>query len=398
MKTEGMQEVLRVWQLRSVAFASLLLGGACEALGAEVTANSEPTVLAPSDAIPTEQWRRVETSVDRALAYLASQQRTDGTFPALPAVQPAVTSLCVMAFLSCGHLPGMGPYGEQLERSIDYVLSCQANDGMFSLSKLESRHIDKGASHAGVYNHSIAGLMLSETYGVTDPPRADKIRPAIAKAIDFARGIQARKKRLPQDHGGWRYFYQLFNHTPADADLSVTGWHLMFYRSAKNAEFDVPKEFIDDAMGFVHRCYRPAEGTFVYALHGQYDVRHTRGMVGCGILSLAMGGQHRTEQARRAGDWVLRHPFDKYGETFGYRDRFFYSAYYCSQGMFQLGGKYWNEFYPPLVTVLLSCQRPNGSWPPEPACGDRVFGNNYTTALCVLTLTPPFQLIPIYQR
>lgn len=366
--------------------------------GADPATPVNSSFVESSEALPADRRGKVEASVDRALAYLASQQLPDGTFPGPPAAQPAITSLCVMAFLSRGHQPGVGPYGDGLDRAIDHVLSCQADDGMFSLRKVERYHVDKGASHTGVYNHAIAGLMLSEAFGVTDAERAEKIRPAVAKALAFARSIQARRKRLPQDHGGWRYFYQLFNHTPSDADLSVTGWHLMFYRSAKNAEFEVPKEFIDDAMAYVERCHRPAEGTFVYALHGEQDVRHTRGMVGCGILSLAMGGRHRTEDARRAGDWVLRNPFDKYGETVGYRDRFFYSAYYCSQAMFQLGGDYWKQFYPPLVATLLGSQRPNGSWPPEPECGDRVFGDCYTTALSVLSLTPPFQLMPIYQR
>ena len=36
-----------------------------------------------------------------------------------------MTSFCVMAFLSRGHTPGFGPYGKQLDRAIDYVLSCQ---------------------------------------------------------------------------------------------------------------------------------------------------------------------------------------------------------------------------------------------------------------------------------
>ena len=121
-------------------------------------------------------------------------------------------------------------------------------------------------------------------------------------------------------------------------------------------------------------------------------------MVGAGVLCLAMAGQHQTRIAQRAGDWLLTRPFQRFGETVGGGDRFFYSAYYCSQAMAQLGGKYWKQFFPNLVNVLLQNQQPSGEWPPEPYGSDRTFGNTYTTAMAVLSLTPPLQLLPVYQR
>src|SRR2546422_244800 len=85
-----------------------------------------------AEVLPSGQWRQVEGSVDRALAWLASRQSADGSFPTIASAQPAVTSLCVMAFLSRGHQPGHGPYGEQINRGIDFVISCQKPDGLFS--------------------------------------------------------------------------------------------------------------------------------------------------------------------------------------------------------------------------------------------------------------------------
>jgi len=78
-------------------------------------------------------------------------------------------------------------------------------------------------------------------------------------------------------------------------------------------------------------------------------------------------------------------------------DRYHYSAYYCSLAMFQLGGEYWAQFYPRLVRVLLRHQTRDGSWQAESG-PDGIFGDRYTTALMVLALTPPYQLLPIYQR
>ena len=76
----------------------------------------------------------------------------------------------------------------------------------------------------------------------------------------------------------------------------------------------------------------------------------------------------------------------------------FFIAVTISQAMAQLGGRYWEEFFPQLVDVLLENQAADGSWPAEPHSGDDKFGNAYTTALAVLSLTPPYQLLPVYQR
>ena len=90
---------------------------------------------------------------------------------------------------------------------------------------------------------------------------------------------------------------------------------------------------------------------------------------------------------------LLRH-----GEQIGVDDGFFYSAYYCSQAAAQLGGDYWKGIYAPLADTLLGAQNADGSWPPEPQKKIALFGNAYTTAMAVLSLTPPYQLLPVYQR
>ena len=187
--------------------------------------------------------------------------------------------------------------------------------------------------------------------------------------------------------------------TGVDSDLSVTGWQLMFFRSAKNAEFDVPEDSVKQALEYVQRMWDPTSGAFHYQnLNGQ-RIRMTRGMTGAGILCLSMAGQHQTIMARSAGDWLLLHPYKFFGEVIPHQyDRLFYSAYYCSQAMAQLGGRYWEKFFPSLVEVLLKNQAADGSWPAEPDNGDEIFGNDYTTALAILSLTPPYQLLPVYQR
>ena len=125
-------------------------------------------------------------------------------------------------------------------------------------------------------------------------------------------------------------------------------------------------------------------------------LRMLRGLAGDGAAEVD-DGTLLAEMARRVGDWLLARPFDTYGATNHHYDRFHYSAYYCSNAMAQLGGDYWRKFFPTLSKTLLDAQSPDGSWLAESG-EDSMYGPAYPTALSVLTLTPAYQLLPIYQR
>jgi hypothetical protein len=351
-----------------------------------------------SDALSTEEWKRVDRGVERALAWLAQQQNPDGSFPTREQGQPAVTSLCVMAFLSAGHQPDVGIHGRRLNRAIDFALECQQPSGLFSYVAPENAHVHQGASHAATYNHAIAGLMLTEAYGQVDRERSARIEKAVNAALRMTIRLQVEpEKDNAIDAGGWRYLWKPGSFTPSDSDLSVTGWHLMFLRSAKNAQFEVPDSLVTGGVKYVERCFDAEQGGFMYGLVG-VDRYVSRGTMGVGALSLALGGKHNTPMARQVGDWLLRRPFAVYGETTNSHDRFHYAAYYCSNAMAQLGGHYWREMFPTLANTLLDNQAPEGYWASESGGGDHIYGPVYPTALSVLTLTPAYQLLPIYQR
>jgi len=349
-----------------------------------------------------EQWDRLDRAVERGLRFLSREQRPDGSFPTTPESQPGVTSLCIMAFLARGHQPGKGPFGSQIERAIDYVLDMQdPHVGALMADQWVGPRFDsvrrisdgKPGSFAGNYNHGIAGVMLGEVYGMTGAKRHERIRQAILKALDYTRKQQLRPKRNPGDRGGWRYVH--VNGTN-DSDLSVTAWQLMFLRCARNAEFDVPKEWVQQAMDYVHRAFDVQQKGFIYALAGD-DRYCSRGMVGAGIVCLELGGEHHSEAAKMAGDWILRASFEPYRNYSHPEDRYHYGAFYCSQAMFQLGGDYWHRFFPKLLSVLADAQHADGSWDLE-VPNDSEYGVCYPSALAVLALATPYQLLPIYQR
>lgn len=374
------------FQFRTCAILLLLVSG---------TLYAEDRPAKSDDLLTTDQWQRLEKCVDKALEYLAANQNKDGSFKSPVTGQPGITSLCVLAFAAKGHLPEQGQYGAKLESAIDYVLRTQQDDGLLFPMPIDGRVWPDNRHKTGIYNHVISALMLSEVYGTTSGPMAERIEQAIRKAVQFTRAQQKRPKPHPHDRGGWRYLV-MDSGSQNDSDLSVTGWQILFLRSAKNGGFDVADESIDSAMEYVRRAYEPVSGTFSYG-HANLRPQNTRGMIGSGILSLSMGGEHDSEMAQKAGQFLLKHPLDQYNRIIQRSERFHYSAYYCSQGMYQLGGEYWRGFYPSMMKTLVQSQRGDGSWLPE-ANRDGEFGSSYTTALSVLALAPIYQLLPIYQR
>lgn len=357
----------------------------------------------PSDVLSAAEWKRVDAAVERALAWLAGQQQANGSFPTLETGQPGVTSLSIMAFVSHGHVPGEGRYGMQLERAIDFVLSCQKQNGLVTLlgpeGSLVNRHVpDHEIGICAAYNHAISSLVLSETYGMSRAERARRIQLTVERSLRVSLAMQRWPKDNADDCGGWRY---IDDTDGVDSDLSVTGWELMFLRSARNAGFDVGEKPIADAIAYVRRCYEPQLGTFEYA-NGPADDQ-SRCMAGAGILALAHAGHHQSTEAQQSGRWLLAHDFTDYNVLIPFNqgwvhDRYHYGLFNSCQGMYQLGGEYWKQFFPPTVATLLEHQQPDGSWPSDSHWHDGQFGNAYTTALVVMTLGAPNQLLPVFQR
>ena len=123
----------------------------------------------------------------------------------------------------------MGPTGPTLTRNVSYELGVTA-----------------------AYNHAISSLTLAEIYGMGQRKESAQLSAAIKKALAATLEMQRWPKDQSHDLGGWRY---IIDEGPDDSDLSITGWHLMFLRSARNAGFDVGQEPIDDAVKYVRRTF-----------------------------------------------------------------------------------------------------------------------------------------------
>lgn len=362
---------------------------------------------AKEEILTEQQWQQLDESVERALVWLASQQQPNGSFPTLMQGQPGVTGLVVMAFAAHGHTPGQGPYGKVLDNAVRYIVSCQKPNGLLAQVAPKgmkiSRNVSRTVGGTATYNHGISSLALSEVYASSTATSAKEIGAVIEKSIAASLAMQSWPKVRKVDRGGWRYLDLLpRNGEPVDSNLSNTVWQMLFLRSAKNAGFDVPQESVDGAVEFIRNCFHPKYRTFVL-MPSNMDHR-TRGMSGAGVIALALAGKHDSPEAQTAGDWILENTFLEYNkiEPFGQRgfldDRYHHGVFFCTQATYQLGGRHWREFFPPMIQVILANQRQVGSWDTESHSSDQKFGNAYTTALMVLSLGAPNQLLPVLQR
>lgn len=383
-----------------LGFVMLLAALSTNALFAQAETERLP---APSvRVLDKAQWKQIDDSVRRGLEWLISQQKEDGAFKTIELGQPGVTAFCLMAFLAQGESPASGKYQQELAAAVNFIAVQQKRNGLIATAVPNTtqipRNVENAVGSSSVYNHAISALALCEVYGQCKPEQTKRLTSVIEKAIAATLEMQQWGPKQKEDVGGWRYLNPRKRNE--HSDLSIAGWHLMFLRSARNAGFEVPKESIDAAVKYVENCFNKKRQ--VHAYIGRRPGACTRAMAGAGVLALAHAGKFGSKQSLASGDWILKHDFKNYNDdtpiygAFLSEEQYHYACLLCTQAMFQLGGYYWEQFFPPLVETLIANQQPDGAWPPEKA--EARFGNCYTTSLCVLSLSVPSQILPIFQR
>jgi hypothetical protein len=342
--------------------------------------------LLPSlDAAGKPEREPFDDAIDRGLEYLAGNQAADGSWSSRQGPDTAVTSLCVMSFMSAGHVPGEGKYGGGVDKGIKYVLDQQQRNGLFAGSF---------QGQMEMYQHGISTLMIAEAIGMLPDRREAKI---LREKLELAVGVILKAQVSGGgDGGGWRYSVR-----SVDADISVTGWQLMALRAAKNVGCDVPAEHIEQAGAYIKRCWDPSTGGYRYQRHQPVTVPCT----GTSVLALSLieKGYFKSTEAYKAGSYLLRNQLDPR------RPHFFYGIYYTSQAMFQIGERrkdennndnnYWLSYRKHLHELLLRQNPPMaaGCWKGY-GWDDLNVGTRYCTAMAILALTVEYRFLPIYQR
>ncbi len=366
-----------------------------------------PLLLAPAAVAQEPQRRDVgagdfqvpiteahEQAVARGLEWLARNQRADGGWLGEVGFKlnstyrvtrdgethVGVTALAGMAFLAGGHLPGRGPYGQVLDRCVDFVVSCVQDDGYIT--------------HAGtrMYSHAFATLFLAEVYGMT---HREDVGVKLQKAVDFIVKSQ-------NEEGGWRYVP-----LARESDMSIVVCQSLALRAARNIGIRVPKSTVDRAIAYVVASavvddprqqrlrmghYRSDIGTFRYQIED--NSRSTFPLTAAGVTALHGLGIYSHDLIVK-GIEFLNAELPEFNRERGESEHYFfwYGHYYGVQAMYSRGGHDWVNYFTRLRDFLLRKQDPDGSWD-NPVGPGEAFG----TAMAVLILEIPFNFLPIFHR
>ncbi len=339
-----------------------------------------------------------EESLRKGLDWLAKNQGPDGNWGSSDL---GLVGMGALAFMSAGHSPGRGKYGQPLKRALDYVTNNAKPSGLLNISDQQR----------DMYNHGLATFVLGQAHGMSSTPDR-KLNTALDRALKLISNTQC-------EDGGWDYraHRQQNGH-----DLSLAVMQAKALRSAVDSGLEVPPEVIDLAIKSVREHYCPQDGRrdrpeaeqqkvpgqFTYGKGGGGG---TIAMAACGVVCMQEFGQY--------DDWRIQKNMEVISASIsqlpkprphdGSMPYDAYTMYYVGQALYQVNGEHWQANYPKLRDYLVTSQvksdndpKENGSWRDHGAQGGgRVGGregNLYATSVACFVLAIPNRYLPILQE
>ena len=349
-----------------------------------------PLVGTPSTTRAEGDWEitpESEKAVERGLHWLAQNQGAAGNWQSNDL---GLVSLGALAFLSAGHAPDRGPYGDNVRRALDYVISNAKPSGLLNVA-------DEGRD---MYNHGLAVFVLTQAYGLSSDHR---LSPTLDRGIKLITNIQC-------EDGGWDYKAKRLQ---SGHDLSLAVMQAKALRGAMDIGLEISPSTIEPAIEYVRARYKPTgnadgkqygddpqsklPGAFTYNGGGT-----TTAMAAAGSVCLQEFGKYDDFRIKRSMDSVCedikqRMPIQKGNIPFDA-----YTMYYVAQGLYQIGGPRWREHYPLVRDGIVKSQTESnapdsdGSWADGRVGG--VPGQLFGTSVAVFALSIPNRYLPILQQ
>jgi hypothetical protein len=349
-------------------------------------------LLLPHSAWAEGEWeitRESEAALERGLRWLAANQGTEGNWESNDL---GLVSLGVLAYLAAGNTPGHGPYGQAIDRALDYVLKKAKPSGLLNIAN----------GQRDMYNHGLSAFVLGQVYGTTSDQR---VSPVLDKALKLIANTQC-------EDGGWDYAAK---RQKRGHDLSLAVMQAKALRSAVDSGLEVSPEVINLALKSVREHYRTASGKTnfedpaVRSETGFFTYDGHRGglaMAACGVVCLQEFGEYDDWRIERNMELIVptvlglkegtphdgRPPIDSY------------TLYYVGQALYQVGGKPWGTCYPKLRDALVLSQHLDANNPQQDGWWTETLnvsgkpGQLFGTAVACFILSIPNRYLPILQE
>ena len=343
--------------IRSLVIAGMLMSGA-QGLSALELGQSDDRMVKISP--------QLAAALERGVEHLARTQNTDGSWSSDDyGKNVGQTSLCLMALMAMGNLPGEGPYGANVALGVNWILEQGKPNGLIQFT-------DQGKQAPAMYGHALATLMLSEVWGQTRHRQGPKdVGNVLRKAADLIVQVQGPK-------GGWGY-----ESIPKDGDTSVVVMQIFALKSAQEAGIHVPQSTIDKAIELVKTRYNEKE-----RIYGYSNTQRSDGHIGssaAGTCIMFITGQTDPRYTAEPLDEILDIAEEmSAGKRYNHA---FYFSYYTAVASYTDGEKSFGRAMKALEPFLLSKQDRHGGW-----------GKPFQTAFAILAGALPYRYLPIYQR
>ena len=312
-----------------------------------------------------------QLSLMKALRWLKSVQKPDGSWGNGSGTSTALTSLALLTFLAHGETQASQEFGTTVSRTIDHLLKTSMN-----------KNTKNG------YPHAIMTYAISEAFTMTKiAGLKTKMNECVQVIIDG------------QQKGGC--FNYRYNTGERRQDLSFAGWNYQALKAAYNAGCR-----IEGLSSTIYQSIKWLQdqsfGKFPYSTSNNTvqagTPKHT--MRAVGVLCLQLFAEGSFEGI--ADD--LEHISTKDLLNFNWEDpprESLYGWYYATQAMFQAGGEKWKAWNTVFQDVLAKNQNEAGFWEyPGKYHGpkDEISSRVYATTLCAMQLTVYYRYLPSFRE
>ena len=328
-------------------------------------------VIAPEAAgrAPDE---RVERTVSQGLDWLASRQSRRGHWAANENRYPvAMTALAGTALIMEGSTTTQGRRAETVRRAVDYLVARARPNGLIGDPKNDDRY---------TYGHGFAMLFLSQLLGEEeDERRREELVAVLTRAVEFSGRAQTKD-------GGWGYVSAKDGNDFDEGSTTIT--QVQGLRGCRNAGIPVPREIVDKAIAYIHRCTLPDGGV-------QYSSKGGGGrpaISAAAIACLFNAGEYDDTHVPRMLAYAEKHLGTISNNGFGH---WHYAHFYYAQVMYREGGRKWSTYRDQIEKRLVEeaqQDREGLFWP------QGYIGPVYTTATNLTILQLDKGTLPIYQR
>ncbi|MDR0520273.1 MAG: terpene cyclase/mutase family protein [Planctomycetaceae bacterium] len=288
----------------------------------------------------------------------------DGAYPS------AMTGMAGLALLSEGSTATQGKYAPNIRNAVDYLLKKARKNGLIG---------DDNDDHY-TYGHGFGLLFLSQVYGEEeDESRREELIDVITRAVKFC-GLAQTKA------GGWGYVSAKDGNDFDEGSTTIT--QVQALRGCRNAGISVPKEVIEKAITYIHKCSIKdgAEGV-------QYNIQGGGGrppISAAAIACLFNAGEYDDKFVPN----LLKYCDRTLGANITNKQddgHWHYAHYYFAQVKYRQGDKEWKDYREKLFKRLVSEAGSDGAW-------SGGTGRVYATAINLTILQLEKGALPIYMR